>query len=93
MYSIVDESHDKWARSVTDETLDPAQIGEKSGAIDNEQTLAPKNADEMSATKKAAEAATCVTHAFEDTSEYPLVMEPMRFELTTSCMPCKRSPN
>ena len=77
----------KWARSVTDETLDPAQIGEGSGAIDNEQTLTPKNPDETSATKKAAEAASSVTRAFEDTSESPEAMEPMRFELTTSCMP------
>ena len=90
-YSIVDESHDKWARSAMDEMLDGPKTGEeKSGEIDTEQTLAPKDAGEMSATKKAAEAASSVTHALENICECPLAIEPMIFELTTSCMPCKR---
>ncbi len=59
----------------------------KSEVIDTEQTQRPQNDRETGATKKAAEAASSVTDALESHSECPLAVEPMRFELTTSCMP------
>ncbi len=51
------------------------------------ETRVSGNADETSATKKAANAASSENHALEITSKCPAAMEPMRFELTTSCMP------
>ncbi len=35
---------------------------------------------------------TSVTGSYKRASEGPSAMEPMGFEPTTSCMPCKRSP-
>jgi hypothetical protein len=61
--------------------------------LDTGQTLALKNDDEIGAKEKAAEAAHDVTPSLDGTSQSSSQMEPMRVELTTSCMPCKRSPS
>ena len=61
--------------------------------LDTGLTLAPKNDKKSEAKMKAAGAAAFVIPSHKTTSENSHTMEPMGFEPTTSCMPCKRSPN
>ena len=89
-YSIVDESHMELTQKVMDKMLEK---GKTQNDLDTGQTLEPEK-DEKTDTKKDADETTpSVNPSHKDTSESTRLMEPMGFEPTTSCMPCKRSPN
>ena len=89
-YSIVDESHMAMTQKVMDQML---ENGKKQDNLDTAWTLAPKNDRRIDTKKEATETDSSVTPSQKSTSEQSRRMEPMGFEPTTSCMPCKRSPN
>ena len=89
-YSIVDQSHLNLTRNTMDEML---ENGKKQNNLDTGWTLAPKNDRKTDVKKEAPETDSSVTSSQKSTSEDLHPMEPMGFEPTTSCMPCKRSPN
>ena len=88
--STVDESHMEMTQKVMDKML---QGGKRQDNLDTGWTLAPKNSRKENRKKEAAETDSSVTTSPTSTSEQLCAMEPMGFEPTTSCMPCKRSPN
>ena len=69
------------------------QSGEIQDDLDTGRTLAPRNNRKADRKKEATEMGLSITIPSASTSEQPRAMEPMGFEPTTSCMPCKRSPN
>ena len=89
-YSIVDKSHLTLTRNVMDEML---ESGRTQNDLDTGWTLAPKNDKKTSTKKDAVETDSSVSPSHKSTSESTRSMEPMGFEPTTSCMPCKRSPS
>ncbi len=89
-YSTVDESHMKMTQKVMDKMF---ESGRKQDNLDTAWTLAPKNDRKTDVKKETIETDSSVTSSHKNTSEDPRAMEPMGFEPTTSCMPCKRSPN
>ena len=89
-YSIVDKSHLILTQNVMDEML---ESGRTQNDLDTGWTLAPKNGEKTDSKKDAASAASSANPSHKNTSECSGEMEPMGFEPTTSCMPCKRSPN
>ena len=88
-YSIVDQSHLNLTRNVMDEMLESGKIKKD---LDTGWTLASENDKNTGAKKDSVETDSTVTPSHKSTSECPRTMEPMGFEPTTSCMPCKRSP-
>jgi len=89
-YSIVDQSHLNLTRNVMDEML---ESGKTQNDLDTGWTLAQKNKEKTITKNENVETDSSVNPPQISTSEHPLIMEPMGFEPTTSCMPCKRSPN
>jgi hypothetical protein len=89
-YSIVDQSHLNLTRNVMNEML---ENGKRQNNLDTGWTLAQKNKKKSSAQNETVETDLQVNPSQISTSGHPRIMEPMGFEPTTSCMPCKRSPN
>jgi integrase len=89
-YSIVDQSHLNLTKDVMDEMLEK---GKTQNHLDTEQTLEPEKDEKTDTKKDADETASSVNPPLKDTSKITRPMEPTGIEPTTSCMPCKRSPN
>ena len=89
-YSIVDQSHLNLTRNVMDKML---ESGKTQNDLDTGWTLAQKNKKKSSAKNETVETDSSINSSQTSTSGNPRIMEPMGFEPTTSCMPCKRSPN
>ena len=89
-YSIVDQSHLNLTRNVMDKMLESGKI---QNDLDTGWTLAQKNKKKSSTKNETVETDSSVNPSHISTSGHPRIMEPMGIEPTTSCMPCKRSPN
>ena len=79
----------KMTQKVMDRML---ESGKEQDDLDTAWTLAPKKDKKTDREKEAVKMDSSITSSPTSTSENPRAMEPMGFEPTTSCMPCKRSP-